>query len=191
MSGDSKTLSKREALESLLSQGDVLIQIDPRGDGVDVPAHLTAQPLVVLRIGHDMPVPIPDLTLGHQRLEATLSFNRQPYFVSVPWAAVFGMVSENGQGLLWTGDVPDEVLEQMVDDSEEDGEDGGREGQAGRSARGGARLVALDGGRSCGTAAGVGADSGRRQGEDPDPDEEGDPEPDPEPSGPPTLRVIK
>jgi stringent starvation protein B len=190
MSGDSTTLSKREALESLLSQGDVLIQIDPRSDGVDVPAHLCGQPLLVLRIGFDMPVPIPDLTLGRQRLEATLSFNREPYYVRVPWAAVFGMVSESGQGLLWTGDVPAEVIEQMLSRSEEADANGDAAGEDERESSG-PTLVALDGGRA---ADPPGPSSGKAEsGEEPRPDPDSDPDPDPDsgPPGPPKLRVIK
>lgn len=146
MSNDSTTLSKREALESLLSHGDVLLQLDPRADGVVVPPDLSGQPLLVLRIGLDMPVPIPDLDISDQLVQATLSFNREPYHVKVPWHAVFGMVSEGGQGLLWTGDVPTEVMEQMLELSRHDGDptaDAPRDPTADAP-----RLVALDGGRS-------------------------------------------
>ena len=171
MSNDTTTLSKREALESLLSQGDVLIQLDPRADGVVVPPDLSGQPLLVLRIGLDMPVPIPDLDITDQRVQATLSFNREPYHVNVPWHAVFGMVSEAGQGLLWTGDVPVEVMEQMLQMSRHDGEPGdgdASEAPDAEAARG-PRLVAIDGGRS----------------------READEEPPPRPDGPPTLKLVR
>lgn len=146
MTEDNTTLSKRDALESLLGHGDVLIQLDPRVAGVDVPPDLHDQALLVLRIGLDMPVPIPDLSITNTGIRATLSFNRQPYCVDVPWRAVFGMVSEGGQGLLWTRDVPDEVMQQMRELRDRASVQGDAPPGAPQTAPG-PRLVALDGGR--------------------------------------------
>ena len=114
-----------------------------------------------------MPVPIPDLDISEQKIQATLSFNREPYLVTVPWHAVFGMVSEGGQGLLWTGDVPGEVLEQMLQLSQNG--DGADPAQKAEAAPAGPSLVAIDGGR---------------------PDSK-PVEPPPKPSGGPSLRLVK
>jgi hypothetical protein len=42
-----------------------------------------------------MPVPIPDLDVGKDKLSATLSFDRIPFRVVVPWHAVFLMRGDN------------------------------------------------------------------------------------------------
>lgn len=157
---DDATLTKREALESLLDQGDVLIQLDPRRAGVRVPDHLTGQPLLVLRIGLDMPVPIPDLRVHTAGVEGTLSFNREPHHVTVPWEAIFGMVSEGGRGLLWTGDVPQEIFDQVMR-LEQSGGELTEDLLGGSDPR--PHLVALDGGLKAGTPQGEGEASRDRR----------------------------
>lgn len=154
---------KREALERLLHHGDVLLQLDPRVDGVQVPAGFTDQPLLVLRIGLDMPVPIPDLEIDAGGVSATLSFNRQPHACRIPWDAVFGMVSESGQALVWAEDVPYEVVERLAQRLATSGPLSVALPEPLRSPR----LVALDGGR-------LGAA----------------PEPDDHSQGPPPLRLV-
>lgn len=148
MSDDPTALSKRDALESLLANGDVLLQLDPRREGVDVPPGLRAQSLLVLRVGLNMPLPIGDLTISHGGIRATLSFSRSPYLVEIPWQAVFGMVSEAGEGLLWTQDVPVEVLEQMLEIQGRLQRSQGEDSRGASSRIAVPRLVALDGGRS-------------------------------------------
>ncbi|MFH2005394.1 MAG: ClpXP protease specificity-enhancing factor SspB [bacterium] len=168
-------LSKREALESLLKHGDVLLQLDPRVAGVGVPTEYVDQPLLVLRIGLEMPIPIPDLEISDAGIQATLSFRRTPHAVEVPWRAIFGMVSEHGQGLLWTGDVPREVLQQMLE-AGAGGESGAMALDEGVDPQGPSsrpRLRAIDGGRRD-------ASADVREGS-----------PAPPAGGPPHLRVIK
>jgi stringent starvation protein B len=146
MNEEQNHLPKREAMDSLLAQGDVLLQLDPRLEGVSVPPKFLAQPLLVLRIGLEMPIPIPDLEIDDLGITATLSFDRTPHPVVVPWHAVFGMVTEQGQGLLWTADVPVEILDQMRQASLEEAADV-EDGVTAPPAPDPPRLVALDGGR--------------------------------------------
>lgn len=168
MREEQNMLPKREAMGSLMAQGDVLLQLDPRLEGVSVPQKFRDQPLLVLRFGHEMPIPIPDLEIDDVGITATLSFDRTPHAVVVPWQAVFGMVTENGRGMLWTADVPVEILEQMLQVSTD--EAAGIDLQPGAEpSRSRPRLVALDGGW----------DGGEHP---PAPDKR---------NGPPTLRVVK
>src|SRR6185437_11844797 len=67
---------------------------------------------LVLQVGMNMPVPIPDLRLDDEGMSCTLSFNRAPFFCVVPWSAVFAMVGEDGRGMVWPDDVPAEVARQ-------------------------------------------------------------------------------
>jgi len=166
MNEEQNQLSKREAMDSLLAQGDVLLQLDPRLEGVSVPLKFLEQPLLVLRIGLEMPIPIPDLDIDDLGITATLSFDRTPHAVVVPWDAVFGMVTEQGQGLLWTADVPVEIVDQMRQTSLEEAAD---EADLAPPAPAPPRLVALDGGR-----------------------DSSEPLPEPhEGTPPPTLRVVR
>jgi stringent starvation protein B len=77
-----------------------------------VPPWLKKQPQLVLQIGLNMAVKIPDLDIGEQAISCTLSFSRRPHFCYVPWHAVYALVGEDGRGMVWPEDIPPEVASQ-------------------------------------------------------------------------------
>ncbi len=97
---------------ALLEQASMYIHLDPRADSVQVPMSFKNQPQLVLQVGLNMAVAIPDLHVDEQGLSCTLSFNRSPFFCMIPWPAVFALVGENGQAMVWAEDVPAEVAAQ-------------------------------------------------------------------------------
>jgi stringent starvation protein B len=103
---------KKEVALALLERSSVHVHLDPRVTSVIVPPWFKSQPQLVLQIGLNMPVPIPDLHLDEDGLSCTLSFNRSPFHCVVPWASVFAMVGEDGRGMVWPDDVPVEVSRQ-------------------------------------------------------------------------------
>jgi len=103
---------KKEVALALLERSSVYIHLDPRQTPVVVPPWFKKQPQLVLQVGLNMPVPIPDLRLDDDGVSCTLSFNRAPFFCVVPWASVFAMVGEDGRGMVWPDDVPAEVARQ-------------------------------------------------------------------------------
>jgi hypothetical protein len=103
---------KKEVALALLERSSVYVHLDPRHAAVVVPPWFKKQPQLVLQIGLNMPVPIPDLRLDDSGLSCTLSFNRSPFFCVVPWASVFAMVGDDGRGMVWPDDVPAEVARQ-------------------------------------------------------------------------------
>ncbi len=105
--------AKKDIARHLLLKGSVLVYLDPRRDGVEVPDWLVDQPQLVLQIGLDLPVPIPDLRLDDGGLYGTLSFNRAPFTCVVPWDAVFALAGDDGMGMVWPDDMPDEVAEEV------------------------------------------------------------------------------
>ena len=103
---------KKEVALALLERSNdrgIFVHLDPRATTVVVPPWFKKQPQLVLQIGLNMPVPIPDLRLDDQGMSCTLSFNRSPFYCVVPWASVFAMVGEDGRGMVWPEDVPAEV----------------------------------------------------------------------------------
>jgi hypothetical protein len=68
-----------------------------------------------LKIGLNMPVPIPDLRLDDESMSCTLSFNRAKFFCVVPWMSVFAMVGDDGRGMVWPDDVPQELAVRVED----------------------------------------------------------------------------
>src|SRR5215472_9323246 len=103
---------KKEVGLALLERSSVYVHLDPRQDAVVVPGWFKKQPQLVLQVGMNMPVPIPDLRFDDEGMSCTLSFNRAPFFCVVPWASVFAMVGEDGRGMVWPDDVPAEVAKQ-------------------------------------------------------------------------------
>jgi stringent starvation protein B len=103
---------KKEVALALLERSSILVHLDPRLDPVAVPAWFKKQPQLVLQVGLNMPVPIPDLRLDDDGMSCTLSFNRAPFFCVVPWSSVFAMVGEDGRGMVWPDDVPADVARQ-------------------------------------------------------------------------------
>ena len=128
-----KRPSKQDVMTALLTKDpSVFVHFDPRCDGVVLPPHLRKQPRVVLQYGLNMPVPIPDLEVGEDGLGATLSFARTPTWTFVPRTAVFAIVKEEGQGMLWETEVPREVREEPAKVESPPKSEGKAEGKKGR-----------------------------------------------------------
>ena len=104
---------KKEVATALLQQSTVFIHLDPRAEDVIVPPWFKKQPRLVLQVGLNMAVPIPDLHLDDEAVSCTLSFNRSPCFCRIPWKAVFALISEDRRGMVWPDDVPREVAVQV------------------------------------------------------------------------------
>jgi hypothetical protein len=106
--------SKKEVALMLLESSDVFIHLDPRKEQVVVPPWLRKQPHLILQVGLNMPVAIPDLDVGEDGVSCTLSFNRSPFWCKLPWTAVYALVSKDARGMVWPDDVPPEVAVKFV-----------------------------------------------------------------------------
>jgi stringent starvation protein B len=106
-------MEKKNVLEALIIKGSVFIHLDPRYPNVCVPSHLAFNYQVVLQIGLDMPVPIPDLSIDNEGVYGTLSFKGVPFTCFIPYSSVFAIVGEDGRGSVWNGEVPLEVAEDI------------------------------------------------------------------------------
>ena len=74
-----------------------------------VPPHLRTEPHLVLQYGHDLPIPIPDLEVDEHGVRATLSFSKNPQRTFVPWTSVYVVTCNDGRGVLYHEDVPEDV----------------------------------------------------------------------------------
>ena len=103
---------KRDVALKLLEDSSRFIHLDPRAEGVSVPPWFKKQPQLVLQVGLNMAVPIPDLEVTEKGISCTLSFSRQPHWCLMPWEAIFALVGDDGRGMVWPEDVPAEVARQ-------------------------------------------------------------------------------
>lgn len=104
---------KKDVALALLEKSSMFVHLDPRGERVLVPNWFRKQPQLVLQVGLNMAIPIPDLHVDDDGLSCTLSFNRSPHHCVVPWSSVYALVGEDGRGMVWPDDVPPEVASQM------------------------------------------------------------------------------
>src|SRR5262249_5516416 len=74
-----------------------------------VPKGFMGQPQLVLQVGLNMAIPIPDLKLDDEGITCTLSFSRSPFWCRIPWTAIYALVGEDGRGGVWPDDVPPEI----------------------------------------------------------------------------------
>jgi len=94
---------------ALLREGWTSLHLDARRPGVVVPETLRGEPHLVLQYGHDLPIPIPDLEIDDYGVRATLSFSRTAHRTVVPWSAVYVVACDDGRGILYSEDVPQDV----------------------------------------------------------------------------------
>jgi stringent starvation protein B len=107
-------LPRKQAVAlDLLERTSVFVHLDPRRSGVIVPQGFLKQPQLVLQIGLNMAIAIPDLNVGEEGISCTLSFNKRPHFCSLPWSSIYALIGEQGGGMVWPEDVPPEVVSQQ------------------------------------------------------------------------------
>jgi stringent starvation protein B len=109
--------AKRSTLEKLLRDGPVLVHLDPRRPGVDVPPQHRGEARLVLRFGYGLTPPILDLALEEPGVSGTLTFRGVPHRCVIPWTAIFAVVGEDGRGLVWGEDVPSEIAHEYSRDA--------------------------------------------------------------------------
>jgi stringent starvation protein B len=100
---------KKAVAMALLEGPSMLVHVDPRRAGVVVPPQFKRQAQLVLQIGLNLVIPIKDLLVDDDGISGTLSFNRSPFWCSLPWPAVYALVGEDGRGMVWPEDVPPEL----------------------------------------------------------------------------------
>jgi hypothetical protein len=118
--------SKHEAFLALLREGWTSLHLDARRGGVVVPPHLKGEGHLVLQYGNDLPIRIPDLRVDEFGVSATLSFARSLHQTVVPWSAVYVVASEDGRGVLYHEDIPQDVSV-IAARGETDAAEGGQE----------------------------------------------------------------
>jgi stringent starvation protein B len=111
---DPRAPLKRREILAMLQRGPVLVHLDARRPGVALPPKHLGEYDLVLRIGYDLEPAVPDLLVGIDMISATLTFDKRPFHVVVPWSAVFAAIVENepdSAGVIWNEDLPTEMLD--------------------------------------------------------------------------------
>lgn len=154
---------KKDVARALLLRGSVFVYLDPRREGVTVPAWLADQPQLVLQVGLDLPIPIPDLRVDDAGVFGTLSFNRAPFTCAVPWEAVFALWGDDGMGMVWPEDMPAEIAAEVEQAARRAQKKEESEPKPKGARTRGPRLRAIEGGASESSSDGAPEDGERRR----------------------------
>ena len=102
---------KKDVALAFLERGLVRVFLDPRPKEVVVPPHFKKQPQLILDVGLNLPIPIPDLQVDEAGITCTLSFDRpyHAFYCVLPWSCVFALVGDGQRSMIWPDDVPVEI----------------------------------------------------------------------------------
>ena len=104
---------KRRAFLDLLNVGKVMIHLDARVPGVEVPDHLQSDPQLRLDFSYSFNLPL--FHVEDDAIKATLSFGGNPFTCVIPWRAVYGMNSHVTDAVkFWPESVPAEVMQKAA-----------------------------------------------------------------------------
>jgi hypothetical protein len=109
---------KCDVAKLLLDRGSLFVHLDPRMSDVFVPPWLRHQAQLVLQVGFDMPIPIPDLRVDDAGVFGTLSFSRHPFTCGIPWESIFALVGDEGRGMVWPESMPPEIVAEVEREEE-------------------------------------------------------------------------
>jgi stringent starvation protein B len=114
---ESPPRSKREILERLLDRGMVMVTLDARRPGVDVPSRFQEEPQLRLNLSHRFGQP---MDVNDWGVHATLTFSGVPHACKLPWSAIYQMISHvTAEQYPFPEDVPEEVVRSAVDARQE------------------------------------------------------------------------
>lgn len=102
---------KRRHLDEMLQHGHgmVMVHMDPRREGVQVPPQFAGDPVLRLNLAYGFNLPA--LDVDEDGIFAMLSFGGHRFGCSMPWDAVFAltMPDEAHAGVVWPEDLPHEL----------------------------------------------------------------------------------
>lgn len=100
--------AKHETFARLIDIGLVMVTLDTRVSGVDVPEAFGGVPQLHLNFSHRFR--IPDFAYDEESVSATLSFETGEHHCVVPWEAIYVMVCEAADAChLYPGEFPAEL----------------------------------------------------------------------------------
>lgn len=104
-----KKEEKKAQIERLLSKGLVMVMVDTRKPGVRVPPEHMGKPQLALNLSYSFE--IPDFKVLDDRVEVSLSFNKQDFFCMLSLDAIYTLVSQDaGEVVVFPQDVPLELM---------------------------------------------------------------------------------
>lgn len=105
---DSKYDLLLKMLDSNIGQGLVGVHLDPRRDGVVVPAQFKNDPILKLNVAYGYRLSNLDID-ENDGIYAFLSFSGRRSGCTLPWDAIFALTHVDNTGYIWKGSLPPEI----------------------------------------------------------------------------------
>ena len=105
-------LVKKQKVEKGLELGVVMLHLDARRIGVQVPKQLSQN--MQLRLNISLKYKPYDLSVNDWGIKETLSFGGNLFPVAIPWSAIFGITTmeKEENTILFPTDIPQELFQQ-------------------------------------------------------------------------------
>jgi stringent starvation protein B len=108
---DKKTLNKKSCFEEWMKGDHVLLHLDSRKEGIVVPSQLFNNPGLTLKISYFFQG---ETVHDDCSICSYLRFGTNYFQCQIPWSAIWGISSSNGEQKIWPEDIPREILLQMA-----------------------------------------------------------------------------
>ncbi|MFN8390969.1 MAG: hypothetical protein U0136_11830 [Bdellovibrionota bacterium] len=105
------TKQKIECFESWMKGDHVLVHLDSRKPGVQVPPHLKDNPSLTLKLSYGFQG---ETTHDAEQISVYLKFAGQYQLCLLPWAAIWGLTNADSENKVWPADLPKELLKDLA-----------------------------------------------------------------------------
>jgi len=110
--------SKKLVAQGLYESGHLRVIFDPQAAEALIPEYLKTAVQVAFDYGAALAKPTTDAVIDDDGIHATLSFDQTPFYTSVPWSAVFCVLSPPHGTVVWPADVPKHVVAEHAIETE-------------------------------------------------------------------------
>jgi len=104
---------KFTTINKYLEEEYMLLHLDARRDGVELPSHLMGNPTVTLKLSLGFRG---GMEITEERVWASLTFGGKFRDCFVPLTAIWGATSATGANTIWSDDAPPEIILQILDE---------------------------------------------------------------------------
>ena len=108
---DSRNQEKQKAFEEWMKGDHVLLQVDSRAEGIEVPHHLAGNHALVLKLSYLFQG---EILHDESGITAYLKFDGDYHKCVIPWSSVWGIVSAEKEYAMWREDLPAEIKKDMA-----------------------------------------------------------------------------
>lgn len=109
-SGNPESEVKLEVFTDMIKEGVVMVTLDARREGVEVPESHRGNPRLNLNFSHEFQ--IPDFSYDVEGVRASLLFDGVDIWCEVPWEAVYMLHSQASDEIVqFPSSMPEEILE--------------------------------------------------------------------------------